>query len=234
MGNNQLDAKKLLELSIGLGFVTLLTTYIVSTTSGRVAPFIPIISEMPFAEPESSLFSGGLTVSLFCFVLLTQTFHRIFEPLAKEAGGNYESWNDMIRILATFGGACGIVTVNFHWNIHPVLHGVTAGVVFTSFLIWGTFATHLLEKTGRGHDVRKLAVYAGWSFYVLMIVFSGLDSKELVDDGKSFFYRLDNPPTVEQERSNYLNLTAFCEWAMVFSFYVGALTYRKELEGISI
>ena len=64
MGNNQLDAKKLLELSIGLGFVTLVTTYIVSTTSGRVAPFIPIISEMPFAEPESSLFSGGLTVSL--------------------------------------------------------------------------------------------------------------------------------------------------------------------------
>ena len=94
MGN--IDAKRLLELSAGLGALTLVTTYLVSTASGRVAPFIPIISEMPFAEPESSLFSTGLTVSIFCFILLTQTFHRIFGPMAKEAGGNYESWNDLI------------------------------------------------------------------------------------------------------------------------------------------
>ena len=144
MGTNLVDAKRLLELSAGLGALTLVTTYLVSTTNGRVAPFIPIISEMPFAEPESSLFSAGLTVSIFCFILLAQTFHRIFGPIAREAGGNYESWNDLIRIMASFGGVCGIITVNFHWNIHPVLHGVTAGVLFTSFLIWGTFANHLL------------------------------------------------------------------------------------------
>ena len=53
-------------------------------------------------------------------------------------------------------------------------------------------------------------------------------------DGQGFFYRLENPPTVEQERSTYLNLTAFCEWGMVFSFYIGAFTYRRELEGASI
>ena len=180
MGN--IDAKRLLELSSGLGALTLVTTYLVSTTSGRVAPFIPIISEMPFAEPESSLFSAGLTVSIFCFILLTQTFHRIFGPMAREAGGNYESWNDLIRIMASFGGVCGIITVNFHWNIHPVLHGVTAGVLFTSFLIWGTFANHLLEKSGKGHDIRRLAVYAGWGFYALMIVFSGFGRREPAAD----------------------------------------------------
>jgi phenylalanyl-tRNA synthetase alpha chain len=39
-------------------------------------------------------------------------------------------------------------------------NGVTAGVLFTSFLIWGTFANHLLEKSGKSHNIRKLAVYA--------------------------------------------------------------------------
>ena len=234
MGNNLVDAKRLLELSAGLGALTLVTTYLVSTTSGRVAAFIPILSELPFAEPVSSLCSAGLSVSIFCFILLTQTFHRIFGPMAREAGGNYESWNDLIRIMASFGGVCGIITVNFHWNIHPVLHGVTAGVLFTSFLIWGTFANHLLEKSGRGDNTRRLAVYLGWGFYLFMVIFSALDSQELVEDGHGFFYRLDNPPTVDQERSTYLNLTALCEWGMVFSFYIAAFTYRKELEGTSI
>ena len=234
MGTNLVDAKRLLELSAGLGALTLVTTYLVSSTNGRVAPFIPIISEMPFAEPESSLFSAGLTVSIFCFILLAQTFHRIFGPIAREAGGNYESWNDLIRIMASFGGVCGIITVNFHWNIHPVLHGVTAGVLFSSFLIWGTFANHLLEKSGRGDKTRRLAIYLGWGFFLFMIIFSALDSQKLVEDGHGFFYRLDNPPTVDQDRSIYLNLTALCEWGMVFSFYIAAFTYRKELEGTSI
>ena len=55
----------------------------------------------------------------------------------------------MIRILATLGAVCGIITVNFHWNNYPVLHGVTAFILFTSFLIWGTFAYILLEKAGK-------------------------------------------------------------------------------------
>ena len=67
-----------------------------------------------------------------------------------------------------------------------------------------------------------------------MTIFSILDNQELRIDGKGFFYRMDNPPTVDTDRSMYLNLTAFCEWGMVFSFYSGALTYRKELEGIKI
>ncbi len=62
MGNNRIDAKRLLELSAGLGALTLVTTYLVSTTSGRVAPFIPIISEMPFAEPESAFTTEKLSL----------------------------------------------------------------------------------------------------------------------------------------------------------------------------
>ena len=115
------SAKLLLELSVGLGFLTLIITYIISTTGGRVAPFIPIISEMPFNEPESTIFGTGLGISIFSFLILAQVFHRIFEPLAKEIGNGYENWNDMIRILATFGSICGIITVNFHWNNYPVL-----------------------------------------------------------------------------------------------------------------
>ena len=231
---NSLGAKRLLEFSVTLGVLTLVATYIVSTTGGRVAPFIPIISEMPFAGPESSFYGPGLTISIFSFILLAQVFHRIFTPLARELGGNYESWNDLIRIIATFGGVCGIIAVNFHWIDYPILHGVTAGIVFTSFLVWGTFAWHLLQKSGRSHNVRKYAIYSGWLFYILMIIFSGLDSQELIAEGQGPFYRLDNPPSVDDARSLYLNLTAFCEWGMVFSFYVGALTFRQELEGVRL
>ena len=84
MKNN--SAKLLLEFSIGLGLATLIVTYIVSTTSGRVVPFIPIISEMPFNEPEATIFSTGLGISIFSFLILAQVFHRIFDPLAKEIG----------------------------------------------------------------------------------------------------------------------------------------------------
>ena len=225
------SAKLLLELSVGLGFLTLIITYIISTTGGRVAPFIPIISEMPFNEPESTIFGTGLGISIFSFLILAQVFHRIFEPLAKEIGNGYENWNDMIRILATFGSICGIITVNFHWNIYPVLHGVTAFILFTSFLIWGTFAYILLEKSGKGNNIRKYAVYAGWIFYILMVIFGVMDNLELREKENDFFYRMDNPPNVDTERSMYLNITAFCEWAMVFSFYTSALTYREELKG---
>ena len=137
----------------------------------------------------------------------------------------------MIRLMATIGAICGIITVNFHWNNYPILHGFTAFVLFTSFLIWGTFAYNVLEKSGRSNDIRKYAVYAGWIFYILMVIFSVMDNLDLREKEDDFFYRMDNPPTVETERSMYLNMTAFCEWAMVFSFYTGALTYRKELEG---
>jgi len=228
------SAKLLLELSVGLGLATLITTYLVSTTSGRVASFIPIISEMPFNEPESTIFGTGLGISIFSFLILAQVFHRIFEPLARDIGNSYENWNDMIRIMATLGAICGIITVNFHWNNYPILHGFTAFILFTSFLIWGTFAYLVLEKSGKRNDIRKYAVYAGWIFYVLMVVFSVMDNQELKEKENDFFYRIENPPTVETERSLYLNLTAFCEWGMVFSFYTGALTYRKELEGIGI
>ena len=230
--DTSIGAQRLLEFSVGLGVLTLVATYIVSTIGGRVAPFIPIISEMPFAGPESSFYGPGLAISIFSFILLAQVFHRIFTPLARELGGNYESWNDLIRIIATFGGVCGIIAVNFHWIDYPILHGVTAGIVFTSFLVWGTFAWHLLQKSGRSHNVRKYAVYSGWLFYILMIIFSGLDSQELIAEEQGPFYRLDNPPLVDDARSLYLNLTAFCEWGMVFSFYVGMLTFRQELEGV--
>ena len=228
------SARLLLELSVGLGLSTLIITYIISTTGGRVAPFIPIISEMPFNEPEATIFGTGLGISIFSFLILAQVFHRIFEPLAKELGSGYENSNDMIRILATLGSICGIITVNFHWNNYPILHGVTAFILFTSFLIWGTFAYSLLEKSRKGNDIRKYAVYAGWIFYILMVIFGMMDNLELKEKEDDFFYRMDNPPTVDTERSMYLNITAFCEWAMVFSFYASALTYRKELEGIQI
>lgn len=228
------SAKLLLEFSVGLGIATLITTYLISTTSGRVAAFIPIISEMPFNEPEATIFGTGLGISIFSFLILAQVFHQIFEPLAKNIGNNYENWNDMIRIIATMGAICGVITVNFHWNIYPLLHGFTAFILFTSFLIWGTFAYILLEKSGKRNDMRKYAVYAGWIFYVLMFIFSVADNLELREKEEDFFYRMDNPPNVDTERSTYLNLTALCEWCMVFSFYAGALTYRKELEGISI
>ena len=234
MTKNKNSAKLLLEFSIGLGLSTLIITYLISTTSGRVAPFIPIISEMPFNEPESTIFGTGLGISIFSFLILAQVFHRIFKPLTKEIGENYENLNDLIRIFSSIGSVCGIITANFHWNNYPILHGITAFILFTSFLVWGTFAYTVFEKVGKSNNIRKYAVYAGWVFYIFMVIFSTLDSQELLKEDKEFFYRIENPPTIDTERSVYLNLTALCEWCMVFSFYTGALTYRRELEGIQI
>jgi hypothetical protein len=170
MTKNRNSAKLLLEFSIGLGLSTLIITYLVSTTSGRVAPFIPIISEMPFNEPESTIFGTGLGISIFSFLILAQVFHRIFKPLTKEIGENYENLNDLIRIFSSIGSICGIITVNFHWNNYPILHGITAFILFTSFLVWGTFAYTVFEKVGKSNNIRKYAVYAGWIFYIFMVI----------------------------------------------------------------
>ena len=99
--DTSIGAQRLLEFSVGLGIATLVATYVVGTTGGRVAPFIPIISEMPFAGPESSFYGPGLAISIFSFILLAQVFHRVFAPLAQTLGGNWESWNDLARALAT-------------------------------------------------------------------------------------------------------------------------------------
>jgi len=236
MKNNPNSAQRLLEISVFLGLGTIILTYLVSTTSGRVAHFIPIISEMPFNEPESSIFGAGLGVSIFSFLILAQVFHRIFNDIIINLE-NKEIWgkrNDIIRIIASFGAICGIITVNFNWSNFPILHGITAFILFTSFLIWGTFANKIFEFSGQKNKIRKYAVYAGWFFYIAMIIFNGLDGQELISEDKDFLYRMNNPPMVEDERSVYLNLTALCEWCMVFSFYTGAITYRKVLEEIQI
>ena len=220
------SAKLLLEFSLILGLLTLVTTYLVSTLSGRVAPFIPIISEMPFSEPESSIFSMGLSISLFGSLLLTQVFYRLLKPLAENINETYVNRNKIIRIVGTIGSICGIITVNFNWNVFPVIHGVTAFIAFTSFLIWTTFTYYLLKKNGYENEIRKYTVMSAWFFYVMMVVFSVLDNLEMLDEEDDFFYRMDNPPNVETERSIYLNLTALSEWSMVFSFYLGLSTYR--------
>jgi len=220
------SAKLLLEFSLILGLLTLVTTYLVSTLSGRVAPFIPIISEMPFSEPESSIFSMGLSISLFGSLILTQVFYRLLKPLAENINETYVNRNKIIRIVGTIGSICGIITVNFNWNVFPVIHGVTAFIAFTSFLIWTTFTYYLLKKNGYKNEIRKYTVMSAWFFYVMMAVFSVLDNLEMLDEEDDFFYRMDNPPNVETERSIYLNLTALSEWSMVFSFYLGLSTYR--------
>ena len=224
------SAKNLLEFSIVLGISTLVITYLVSTTSGRVAPFIPIISEMPFSEPEESIFSTGLGISLFATLLVIQTIYRKFEPLAKNIGENYVKANYWSRIIASIGSVCGIITVSFNWKEFPVLHGVTAFTLFTSYLVTATFSYQLMKRSGIDDEIRKYAIIGGWLFYVMMAIFSVLDNLEMLEEKEDFFHRMDNPPNVDTERTTYLNLTAFCEWAMVFSFYLSLSTYRNFLK----
>ena len=228
------SAKLLLEFSITLGLTTLATTYLISTISGRVAPFIPIISEMPFSEPEASIFSMGLGISLFGSLILTQVFYRLLQPLTKNINETYVSRNKIMRIIGTIGSICGIITVNFSWDIYPVIHGVTAFITFTSFLIWTTFTYDVLKKNGYENEIRKYTVITAWFFYVMMAIFSVLDNFEMMNNRDDFFYRMNNPPNVETERSVYLNLTALSEWCMVFSFYLGLSTYRNFLKNEQI
>tara|TARA_B100001996_G_scaffold338088_1_gene290351 strand:+ start:293 stop:988 length:696 start_codon:yes stop_codon:yes gene_type:complete len=228
------SAKLLLEFSITLGLTTLATTYLISTISGRVAPFIPIISEMPFSEPEASIFSMGLGISLFGSLVLTQVFYRLLQPLTKNINETYVSRNKIMRIIGTIGSICGIITVNFSWDIYPVIHGVTAFITFTSFLIWTTFTYDVLKKNGYENEIRKYTVITAWFFYVMMAIFSVLDNFEMMNNRDDFFYRMNNPPNVETERSVYLNLTALSEWCMVFSFYLGLSTYRNFLKNEQI
>ena len=224
------SAKNLLEFSIVLGISTLVITYLVSTTSGRVAPFIPIISEMPFSEPEESIFSTGLGISLFTTLLIIQVIYRKFEPLAKNLGENYVKANYWSRIIASIGSVCGIITVSFNWKEFPVIHGITAFTLFTSYLVTATFSYQLMKKSGMDDNLRKYAIIGGWIFYVMMAMFSVLDNLDMLEEKEDFFHRMDNPPNVNTERTTYLNLTAFCEWAMVFSFYLSLSTYRNFLK----
>ena len=224
------SAKNLLEFSIILGISTLVITYLVSTTSGRVAPFIPIISEMPFSEPEESIFSTGLGISLFTTLLIIQVIYRKFEPLAKNLGENYVKANYWSRIIASIGSVCGIITVSFNWKEFPVIHGITAFTLFTSYLVTATFSYQLMKKSGMDDNLRKYAIIGGWIFYVMMAMFSVLDNLDMLEEKEDFFHRMDNPPNVNTERTTYLNLTAFCEWAMVFSFYLSLSTYRDFLK----
>ncbi len=224
------SAKNLLEFSIILGISTLVITYLVSTTSGRVAPFIPIISEMPFSEPEESIFSTGLGISLFTTLLIIQVIYRKFEPLAKDLGENYVKANYWSRIIASIGSVCGIITVSFNWKEFPVIHGITAFTLFTSYLVTATFSYQLMKKSGMDDNLRKYAIFGGWIFYVMMAMFSVLDNLDMLEEKEDFFHRMDNPPNVDTERTTYLNLTAFCEWAMVFSFYLSLSTYRNFLK----
>ena len=224
------SAKNLLEFSIILGISTLVITYLVSTTSGRVAPFIPIISEMPFSEPEESIFSTGLGISLFTTLLIIQVIYRKFEPLAKNLGENYVKANYWSRIIASIGSVCGIITVSFNWKEFPVIHGITAFTLFTSYLVTATFSYQLMKKSGMDDNLRKYAIIGGWIFYVMMAMFSVLDNLDMLEEKEDFFHRMDNPPNVDTERTTYLNLTAFCEWAMVFSFYLSLSTYRNFLK----
>lgn len=224
------SAKNLLEFSIILGISTLVITYLVSTTSGRVAPFIPIISEMPFSEPEESIFSTGLGISLFTTLLIIQVIYRKFEPLAKNLGENYVKANYWSRIIASIGSVCGIITVSFNWKEFPVIHGITAFTLFTSYLVTATFSYQLMKKSGMDDNLRKYAIIGGWIFYVMMAIFSVLDNLDMLEEKEDFFHRMDNPPNVDTERTTYLNLTAFCEWAMVFSFYLSLSTYRNFLK----
>ena len=224
------SAKNLLEFSIILGISTLVTTYLVSTTSGRVAPFIPIISEMPFSEPEESIFSTGLGISLFATLLVIQAIYKKFEPLAKALDENYVRANYWSRIIASVGSICGIITVSFNWKEFPVIHGITAFTLFTSYLVTATFSYQLMKKSGMDDNLRKYAIIGGWIFYVMMAIFSVLDNLDMLEEKEDFFHRMDNPPNVNTERTTYLNLTAFCEWAMVFSFYLSLSTYRNFLK----
>ena len=224
------SAKNLLEFSIVLGISTLVITYLVSTTSGRVAPFIPIISEMPFSEPEESIFSTGLGLSLFATLLIIQVIYRKFEPLAKNLGENYVKANYWSRIIASIGSVCGIITVSFNWKEFPIIHGITAFTLFTSYLVTATFSYQLMKKSGMDDNLRKYAIIGGWIFYVMMAMFSVLDNLDMLEEKEDFFHRMDNPPNVDTERTTYLNLTAFCEWAMVFSFYLSLSTYRNFLK----
>ena len=224
------SAKTLLEFSIILGLTTLVTTYLISTLSGRVAPFIPIISEMPFSEPESSIFSMGLGISLFGSLIHTQLFYRLLKPLAENISETYVNRNKIMRVVGTIGSICGIITVNFNWDVFPVIHGVTAFITFTSFLIWTTCTYDILKKNGYENKIRKYTVITAWFFYFMMAIFSVLDNLEMIEEKDDFFYRMDNPPNVETERSMYLNLTALCEWSMVFSFYLGLSTFRNFLK----
>ena len=228
------SAKLLLEFSIILGLVTLVITYLVSTLSGRVAPFIPIISEMPFSEPEESIFSTGLGISLFGTLIVIQVFYRLLKPLAENLGEFYVKGNEISRMVATIGSICGIITVSFNWKEFPVLHGVTAFILFTTYLICATFNYDLMRKNGYEHKIRRYAIMSGWFFYVMMAVFSVLDNLEMLDEKEDFFHRMDNPPDVDTERSIYLNMTALCEWSMVFSFYLSLWTYRNFLRNESI
>ena len=139
----------------------------------------------------------------------------------------------VVNTMPAFGalGHSNSINENF-LTVNQVVDATSAATSAWGVFI-GIFGISIL-RSSNSNLIPSYAVYAGWIFYVLMFIFSVADNLELREKEEDFFYRMDNPPNVDTERSTYLNLTALCEWCMVFSFYTSALTYRKELEGISI
>ena len=91
-----------------------------------------------------------------------------------------------------------------------------------------------MRKNNLDNNIRTDALVAGWFFYIMMAVFSVLDNLDMLEKRDDFFHRMENPPDVNTERSVYLNLTALCEWAMVFSFYLNFSTYREFIKNEKI
>ena len=60
------------------------------------------------------------------------------------------------------------------------------------------------DENGYENEIREYTVMTAWFFYVMMAIFSVLDNLEMVDEKDDFFYRMENPPNVETERSMYL------------------------------
>ena len=53
-------------------------------------------------------------------------------------------------------------TVSFNWKEFPVLHGITAFTLFTTYLVTSTFSYDLMRKNNLDNNIRKYALVAGW------------------------------------------------------------------------
>ncbi len=228
MPRHELTARHLLRTTVGLAAATVLATYALAVRAGRQPAWMPFISETPFFNPEGLLFRTGLTLTALGFVPLALLLRRRLAPVAAHLGPRWAAAARLAPMCALGGSFFLLLTANFTWLAHPLLHSVSAALFFGLFQAWGVLTTAITWRGATAPRGLLLLRVAAIVVALLGMIAMGLffaASGELDQWG-------DYDPA--REHNTLLDLSAFCEWVMVAAFFGCALTFGEELRDVPL
>jgi len=205
-------------LSTALGFATIASTYVWSTTDGKEVPWLPTISDTGAERPESSLFTLGLTLFGGAAALTMFVMYRWLadEALRQDASGHVRraAFAFLVTGWLSVLGVCVLSTFQVR-DFTKWIHNVAAMLAF----LFGAVQQGVLVVMQRRLGVSRatwwlraplfgITVVAMVGFYVLLVP----------------FHMLKLVPSF-----NGLPWAALCEYIMVSAFFLYYGTYSYDL-----